>query len=197
MRPITDQELAQGPVLPDLVHTPIAGTIDGAAVRLIDASVPASIRHAVARVAYVAQRSMPAFKTGYDGTITEDDQRLYVLTAGSRATGLVLTALQDRLWRVEWTEDGSLARASNAPLQMRAQVVARVWVATDVRGTGLGRKLLECALAHIGGSTTSIGWAFPFTESGAALVRAMCPTQLLICCDPFTLQQKTTIKEAQ
>lgn len=192
--PITDQELAQGPLLPDLAYMPIVGMIDGATVRIVDASIPASIRYAIARVAYVAQRSIPSFKTGYDGTVTEDDQRLYILTSGTRATGLVLTALQDRVWQVRWIEDGSLVRISNEPLQIRVHVVARVWVAADMRRRGLGRRLVDCALAHIGESPMNIGWVLPFTESGSALVKDMCPTQLHVSCDPWTLRQNTNLK---
>jgi hypothetical protein len=191
MPPLLDEEFAHGPVIPELARTNIVGNIDNASVRLVNGSVPVLDRRAIARVAYAAQRSMPAYKTGYDGTVTEDDQRLYVLAMGNRAIGLVLTALQSRTWRVKWAEGGSIHRESEVPLDTRGPVVARVWIASNKRQSGFGRNLTKIALSHLGVSASTVGWEFPFTDSGAALVRFFCSKQFLVCCDHWTLMHHT------
>ena len=191
MLPLTDEEVTHGPDIPEVARMPIVGEVGDATVRLVDGSVPPVSRHAIARVAYAAQRSMPSYKTGYDGTVTEDDQRLYVLAAGTRAVGLVLTALQDRFWKIRWAEDGALVRDSDVPLLQRGPVVARVWVAESRRKSGLGLGLIDRVLRHLGVPASGVGWEFPFTESGATLVRRLCPTGFLSSCDAMTLALNT------
>ena len=194
MHPLTDEEVAFGPLIPELIQTAIIGKIANTVVRLVDSSVPLLSRRAIARVAYVAQRSMPTYKTGYDGTVTEEDQRLYVLAKETRTIGMVLSALQDSVWQAEWAEDGRINRVSNIPIKARLPVIARIWIATDQRGAGFGRQLIECALDNLGVLAPAVGWEFPFTESGGLLVKAICPNSFQICCDGLTLQRRTTLK---
>lgn len=192
MHPLTEDEVVCGPVIPELARTTSLGHIGRATVRLVDGSVPFPVRCAAARVAYAAQRSMPSYKTGYDGTVTEDDQRLYVLTMDGRAIGLVLTALQSRVWKVIWTQDENVSRDGELPLCGRTPVVARVWVAEKSHKRGFGRNLLAIALRHLGIAASDVGWEFPFTESGAALVKLFCPSRFLVSCDARTLLLNTT-----
>ena len=194
MRALTDEEVALGPLLPELIHTSVLDEVGNATIRLVDGSVPLPIRRAIARVAYVAQRSMPAYMAGYDGTVTEDDQRLYVLSRETRAIGIVLTALQNRSWRVEWSKEGALYRLTDAPCQTRLPVIARIWVASTNRRTGLGRKIVECAIAHLGLSASAVGWELPFTSYGAIFVKALFPSTFLISCDIVTLKKNTKLK---
>lgn len=49
-----------------------------------DRSTPTDVRTAVAAVAYVARRGID-YKVGYDGTMTDENPRLYVVADGFNA----------------------------------------------------------------------------------------------------------------
>lgn len=89
MRPIREEELASGPKLAGLRDAPIVGTVCGLPVHVVSSSMSQPRRRAIARIAYVAQRAVPTFKTSYDGTVTEDDQRLYIVRRHERAIAFV------------------------------------------------------------------------------------------------------------
>ena len=187
MRPITIAEQARGPKLPSLLQTSTVGSVREFSVHLVDGSVPLKRRSAIARVAYVAQRSTPKFKTGYDGTVDSDDQRLYVLRQDTRAIAIAITALADRFWQLEWTESGSLRLRSDGALLERRPTVGRVWVASDYQRKGFGTALVACALSHLAVAPSQAGWTHPFTSAGSAMVRRLCQVNLLVCCDPVEL----------
>ena len=191
MHPLTNDEVTHGVESPELGLVPIVGAIADAHLHVVDSTIPLRSRRSLARVAYAAQRSTPNYQTGYDGTVTDDDQRLYILGAGSRAIGLVLTALQDRFWNVRWNEHGYIARDGAAPILRRGPMVARIWVAQSERRSGLGLRMTSLALQHLGVAAGTVGWEFPFTESGSAIVRRLCPDVFLVGCDAMTLARHT------
>lgn len=188
MRPISDTESARGPLLRQLRSTPEIGEVQGLAVHLVDGSVPFAKRRSIARVAYVAQRSMPEFKTGYDGTVTDDDERLYVLCRNDRAIAIALTAFSSRFWQLEWVNGGHIRLRTREALLERRPAVGRVWVASDEQHQGFGLALVKQTLSHLSVEASAVGWAFPFTSGGEALVRRLCPGQFLVCCDPMELR---------
>ncbi len=98
------KEYALGPVIPKVCTVPGITKVGNLAVHVVDASVPLDVRQDIAHVAMVAARSMPEYPSGYDGTITEDDPRLYVLATGDRTVGFVLTALDKSFWRLSWID---------------------------------------------------------------------------------------------
>ena len=191
----TDEELANGSEISDIPELSDAKSIyssSGVQVRLVDGDVPPASRMQIAHLAYVAQRAMPKFKTGYDGTVNQDDQRLYVMCSANKAIGLVLTALQGRFWDVAWGSNGSVCLRSETPILERRATIARVWISTNNRNKGFGCKLLECSLSHLNLPAIDAGWEFPFTESGSRLVRHYCPQRFLACCDNWTIIENTT-----
>ena len=111
---------------------------------------------------------MPSFKTGYDGTVTEADQRLYVLRRHDRAIAFALTALDDRFWHLEWRDEALIQIQMSKPeeLRERRSKVGRVWVATEERKQGLGGALVVAALSHLAVEPSEVGWEFPFTDAG-------------------------------
>lgn len=196
MRPISATERTRGPKLPSLKKTPKVGAIQEFSVHLVDWSVPLPRRLTLARVAFVAQSSTPQFKTGYDGTVDNDDQRLYVLRQDTRAIAFALTALADRFWQLEWTEGGSPRLRSRNALIERRPTVGRVWVASDYQRKGLGAALVVCALSHLSVAPSEAGWTYPLTSAGNALVRRLCPGNFLVCCDPVELQPLLSAESA-
>jgi len=196
VRPINTAEQTRGPKLPSLKKTATVGAIQEFPVHLVDRSVPFPQRLTLARVAYVAQRSTPQFKIGYDGTVDNDDQRLYVLRADTRAIAFVFTALADRFWQLEWTEGGFPRLRSRSALLDRRPAIGRVWVASDYQRKGLGAALAACALSHLAVPPPEVGWTYPFTSAGNAMVRRLCPGNFLACCDPIELQPLLSAESA-
>ena len=127
------REYEAGPELP-VVHSLVAcDTIDGLSVYHIDRLIPQPVRQELAHVALVAHRSMPGFKSGYDGSVTEDDQRLFLLADGSRVVAMVLTAMEEFFWHIGWDDTGRPKLLNDAQVERRGPKVGRVWVAAGYR----------------------------------------------------------------
>ncbi len=176
-----------GPIIPEVRKLRKIGAVGELSALLVDASVPQSVRYKIAHVAMVAQRSMPEYKTGYDGTITEDDQRLYVLAEGDRVVAFILTALEDRFWRLSWGVSDRFSLLDKGPLMRRGYKVGRIWVASERRRSGLAAQLVSLAVQHLEVVISDVGWELPFSSNGAVFVRQLLPTAFLGCADPYTL----------
>jgi hypothetical protein len=182
-------DYASGPDIPDLAHARELGPLRDFQLLLVDCSVPQAARSRIARVAMVAQRSMPRYPAGYDGTITEDDQRLYILANGSRAVAFVLTAFGERFWRLRWAPSEKFSLVDKAARTERTATVGRVWVAGDNRRSGLAKELLSATGRHLSVEVAAVGWELPFTSAGRALVRSFCPDEFWGNCDVTTLRE--------
>lgn len=92
------EEHLRGPDLPSVSRLAPIGTIGQFRVMLIDSNTPEEIRREGATVAQVARRAMRRFPAGYDGSVTEEDPKLYLVLDGSRAIGMALSVLGGRLF---------------------------------------------------------------------------------------------------
>lgn len=184
----TEEDCRLGPIISELRGAKSIGTLNGLSVRLVDSSVPQPDRYKIAHVAMVAQRSMSDYPTGYDGTITEDDQQLYVLAEGERAVAFVLTAFDRRFWRLAWRANGSIELLDRKALLHRGRKVGRVWVASEQRRRGLSARLVKVAAEHLSVEVPELGWELPLSPPGAALVRHFLPTTFYGCGDLQSLR---------
>jgi hypothetical protein len=100
-------EYLNGPVLPALHGLTSVGTIATYPLILVNAHIPQDIRRQLSQVAYVAQREIQG-PAGYDGTMAEGTERLFILANGDRAIAMVLTALDEYYWRLTFSEDGAV-----------------------------------------------------------------------------------------
>ncbi|HJW87149.1 MAG TPA: GNAT family N-acetyltransferase [Candidatus Brocadiaceae bacterium] len=167
------------------------------AVHVVDASVPLDVRQDIAHVAMVAARSMPEYPSGYDGTITEDDPRLYVLATGDRTVGFVLTALDKSFWRLSWKADSTIELLEDEPLRRQGLKIGRVWIAANYRRKGLVTQLVEVAAQHLSVKVSNLGWELPFTASGCEFVRRISPHMFLGCGDQFALRKSLKPRHPQ
>jgi hypothetical protein len=175
--------------MPQIRHTPRLAEVGGFPLHVVDARTPFEVRHRLAHVAIVAHRTMTDYPAGYDGTLTEDDQRLYLLADGTRAVAMVLTALDERFWPLCWRPGGPPELVGSRAIMRTGPKVARVWVAKDYRGRGLATELTLEVLRQLPCAIEAIGWEMPFTPGGRALVRRLRETEFLGCGDPHSLQQ--------
>ncbi len=100
----------RGPVLPSLSSVDTSGAVATFPLFIIDGSVPQSVRHELVDV--VCAASPPEFPAGYDGTVTEYQETLFLVVDGDRAVALGITALDDNYWKLSWKCDGTVELVS-------------------------------------------------------------------------------------
>jgi GNAT superfamily N-acetyltransferase len=185
----TEEDCSLGPIIPAVRKTPVVGNIGELSVHVVDRSVPQPIRFKLAHVALVAQRAMPHYPAGYDGTVDERDQRLYLLAADDRIVAFVLTALEERFWRLSWDFSRRFKLVDEAPLLRCGFKVARVWVAPERRRRGLALQLLGVTSTHLDCPIAELGWELPFSVDAESLMRRVLPSALLGCGESHTLYE--------
>src|SRR5712691_1099145 len=77
-------EYLSGPEIPAVRRLSPCATDGPLSFYAVDGACPKAIRDALVEVMRVAYRSMPGYPIGYDGTVTEDDERLYLAAEGVR-----------------------------------------------------------------------------------------------------------------
>jgi hypothetical protein len=182
-------EYFSGPEIPAVRLIPHTTTIGELSIYVVDQTCPIEIRREISHVAMVAQRSMTDYPAGYDGTITEDDQRLFIAADGIRIVSMVLTAFDDIFWRLVWKLGGSIKLEDQIPLERRSYKVARVWTASGYRRKGLTCQLIKIASDILQCNIVDIGWELPFTRGGTNLVKRLCPDFFWGCGDSFSLRK--------
>jgi hypothetical protein len=188
-------EYEWGPSLPVIAKVEQCGQLDGLGIHEINRSCNRVIRAKLAYVAMVAHRSMPDYKSGYDGTVTEDDQRLYLLADGSHIAAMVLTCLDSYYWRLRWRSDDSVELVSETRAERHSPKVARVWVANHYRGRSLGPRLVQFAGASLKCGPADIGWEIPLTAGGVRLVKRLAPTDWWGSGDVFALEETLGVRQ--
>ena len=178
-----------GPAIAELCHVPRIGLIGDLPVHVVDSSVLCADRYKLAYVAMVAQRSMSSYPAGYDGTITVDDQHLYVVADKARAVAFVLTALEGRFWHLRWKQDGSIDLVEQMATLRRGYKISRVWVAARYRRKGLSNALIRLSAGHLNTEIADLGWELPFTESGTRLVQKLAPHEFWGCGDTYVISK--------
>jgi hypothetical protein len=118
---------------------------------------------------------MPGYPIGYDGTITEEDPRLYLAADGTHIVAMALTAIEDTFWRFAWQADGSLTLLEPVASLRRGSTIARMWTAAAYRRRGLALRLIQTASHLLPCDIADLGWELPFTPDGAHLVQRLCP----------------------
>lgn len=182
------KEYAQGPLVPESAARLDGIDLAGYKLIVVDASVPTRLRHDLAYVAMVAHRSMPQYPAGYDGTINDGDQRLFLMLDGRRAIGLAITAREQYFWKLSWSESGPAKLVESEQHQMSRQTVGRVWMANQYRRRGLATQLLHWIARYLGMQVDQLGWELPLTDTGRALLQTVAPQVWWGRGDIFALQ---------
>lgn len=182
-------EYLSGPALPEISQVNEVASVGQLSVHLLDGSHPLPLRRTLAHVAMVAHRCMPSYPAGYDGTVTEDDQRLYLAANRDHVVAMALTSLDDRFWKLAWGPKESLVLVDRSASLRRSHKIARVWTAASYRGKGIARSLVLEVARFLPCELNMLGWELPFTAPGARLVQHLLPHSFWGCADPFTLQR--------
>lgn len=182
-------EYLNGPILSGIENQQSISVVRTLDVIRLDRTVPLEVRKRLARVSYVAHRSMPDYKIGYDGSDSEENPRLFIVRDGFRGVAMIMIADSNRCWRLRWLSQGKIAlNTRDASTDLRP-VVWRVWVAKNYRRRGIASGLLRLIAAGENRDLSDFGWQLPLTVAGAHLVKTVVPGDWFGDGDPFDLRE--------
>lgn len=182
------------PEIRSIRHTPRIGEVQGYPLHVVDERLPIAFRHTLTHSAMAAHRTMPRYSANYDGTITEDNQCLYLLASDLNIVATVVTSLDEWFWKLRWC-DVSVERLDTIAQMRRGFKVARVRVAKDYREREITSKLMIEVPRPLPCAVDEVGWEVPFTLGSRKLVRRLRPETLLTCGDPCSLHNTLSIGE--
>lgn len=186
---IIHEEYLRGPIIEDLSILPSVRSLFGYRLIVCDKFIPHEVRCRLAETAFVAQMSMQDFPAGYDGTVSDADEKLFLLVDGNHSIGLILTSLDDYYWKLSWGDEGAIKLIDRKAHDLGIQKIARVWVAKEYRQRGIGSSLVKEVAKFLGYDVPDIGWELPLTEDGFALLRKLIPSEWWGRGDGFALQE--------
>jgi GNAT superfamily N-acetyltransferase len=158
----------------------VVTVIEGMPVIEVVASAPQAIRDQVACLALLAHRETPSFRAGYYGADeAQIDRRAYATIVDGRASAFLVVELGSRSWPALWIGNDIYLARRNADEGER-RVVQRVWVASKYRRKGLAKALVNGVLGHLRTTYADAAWEGPFTSSGHALIRSLCPETFML-----------------
>ncbi len=177
------REYSCGPELADVKQLNPFTSVADYPVVVVDRAVSRDKRRRMAAVAYVAQRSTPAFPAGYDGSISPGDEKMFIVIDGIRAVAVALTALDDVYWRFAWEDDGTARLVDRAAVTHERPKIGRIWVAKRYRRKRIASRLAQAVCDHFHSGLADIGWELPMTMEGTNLLRQLVPGQWWGCGD--------------
>jgi hypothetical protein len=178
---VIHEEFSFGPEIPEIQALPKIASKGDLSLSVVDKSVGEPIRKAFARVAMVAHRCMPDYKSGYYGADTEEDSRLYALANGTRIIGMAISSMDESFWRMSWISESEYRMNSHKVVSRRGPKIARVWVAESYRRQNLAKWLIEETVKDLVCDLQNLGWEMPLTRLGKSLVKALFPNDFLGC----------------
>jgi len=142
---------------------------------VIDSEVPFYIRKRFYELLAAAYREMPCYPIGYDGTVDESQQTLFVLAKADRAVGFALFSLDSGCWRLRWVNEEKVEIIQESPDMDSRWKLGRIWLAKRFRRRGLGRELLLKATELIPVNLEEICIELPPTPDGKRFIRRVFP----------------------
>ncbi len=97
-----------------------------------------------------------------------------------RAVSLMLIERREHVWSAKWEPEGGIGDVIEIGNSEPRWTVAFVWTLAKCRRQGLARKMITEASKFTGVPESELGWYTPFTDSGRALAKRVCPDRFLI-----------------
>lgn len=126
----------------------------------------------------LAQRAMsdtPFHTPAYTKADTDPDIRIFVARRAGRGIGLAVLRPRPRWGWWSWDDWDDERRPSTGVAPLTSWTVEIIWTLVQAQQRGLAQRLLEQASRVVDQPITSFGWRRPFTPSGEAFVRRLCP----------------------
>jgi hypothetical protein len=109
-----------------------------------------------------------------DEPVNDQKVQVFLLYCRKRIIGLVVTRLRSDISKAAWKKN-RWSSIQKLPDNFTLRTLDMVWLVLRHRQNGLARLLISKATAFLGVDEQSIGWSVPFTASGEAMVRKLCP----------------------
>lgn len=180
-------EYLHGPSISILEELISIERISGHPLFVIDSVVPEGKRDLFTKVADTAQASMQDYPIGYDGTVDEREQAMFVLASRDRAIGMVIVHIDNPCWHLSWLEGGECRMVESVASPAPRRIVSRVWIAAAYRRQRLAHQLLQAVARHYSIECKDLGWELPLTAAGEQLLRRLVPGTWFGRADQFTL----------
>jgi GNAT superfamily N-acetyltransferase len=130
--------------------------------------------------------------TCYDGTISDADERLFLMEDKSRAIAIIFTVIDDKHWRCIWNPDGTLQVLTTESSDKLRQKIFRVWVAKAYRRRGIGSLMVKAVAKFLGYKFSDLVWELPLSRDGAVSVKQLSPLKFWGSGDKFALWEPLT-----
>ncbi len=143
-------------------------------VVLITGASPPALKALAARVAERAMKDTPFHHPAYTADDAEDT-RVFIVREGGNAVGLAVLRPRPRWAWWSWDDWDEERRPATGVAPMTSWTVEIIWTHAAAQSRGLAHKLLEVVSQQVDQPITSFGWRRPFTPSGEAFVRRLCP----------------------
>jgi hypothetical protein len=148
-----------------------AGSIE---ILLVTHESPEAERALAEQVARRAMRDTPFHTPAY--TAGDDEEiRVFIAREAGAAVGLAVLRPRPRWAWWSWDDWDEERRPATGVAPMTSWTVETVWAHPSCQARGLARQMIKVASESVDQPITSFGWRRPFTPSGEAFVRNLCP----------------------
>ncbi len=161
--------------VPELPGERVLARWDGTEVLLVTNASPEAHRTLAEQVARRAMRDTPFSTPAYTVEDRSPETRIFIARRGGVAVGLAVLRPRIRWGWWSWDDWDAERRPAHPVAPLPSWTVEIIWTLPAEQGHGLAQRLLEVAAAQVGQPVSSFGWRRPFTPSGEAFVRRVCP----------------------
>lgn len=168
-------EWTAGVQVPALRSDQVVDRWDGTEVLLVTNASPREQRELAARVALRAKVDTPFETPAYTTEDADPDVRVFIARQGERALALAVLRPHTRWGWWSWDDYDEERRPATPVAPLPSWTVELIWTLPGAQQQGLAKRLLEIASDAVDRPIASFGWRRPFTPSGEAFVRRLCP----------------------
>ena len=134
-----------------------------------------ALRELAERVARRAMLDTPFHTPAYTVADGDPEVRIFVAREGGQAIGLAVLRPRLRWGWWSWDDWDDERRPATPVAPLPSWTVEIIWTHPGCQQRGLAMRVLEVASDAVQQPISSFGWRRPFTPSGEAFVRRMCP----------------------
>ena len=167
-------EVTDSVALPGHAGERIVARWDDVEVLLVTADSSEAERTIAAAIARRAMHDTPFHEPAYLAT-DSSDTRVLICRSHGVAIGLTVLRRHPRWAWWSWDDWDAERRPSTGVAPLPAWTVETIWVHHTAQSRGFAHRLLEAASREVDQPITSFAWRRPFTPSGEAFVRRLCP----------------------
>ena len=172
-------EALNGPRCLGLRNAPVVWKTSSRAVVVINSQSPRVQRLVAQEISLIAAEASEYSDMAYIANTPQDEREIHLFIGMSedRAQAYVCFEKRSRVWKCSWPEyeRGVAQQVENCTIWS----IGYAWVSRNNRRMGWLRSILAAAQEHLG-FVNNFGWYIPFSCSGEAAARALCPLGIFI-----------------